>query len=129
MLAERRGLSHKHPGAPRSWQCGNVTCDPAFKDRIHQLMGFAKTEYNARRTFAFLPKELHQMRTHFLSYNSIYHLMILTVIIVGIKLMARVDEVLEFSVEQFIEEYLVDMKEDIKGLCAKIKGKTDKDWK
>jgi hypothetical protein len=40
----------------------------------------------------------------------------------------RVEEVLELTVEQFIEEYFQVSEDTVKGLCAIIKGNRDSDW-
>jgi hypothetical protein len=39
-----------------------------------------------------------------------------------------VEEVLELTIEQFVKKYSQVIEDDVKGLCAKIKGKHDASW-
>lgn len=115
-------------GKPQFWRRGNVTKDATFKNNFDQLVEYVESEYEARHTFAFLPQELRAVRTYLLSHNTLYHLMIWTIIICGTKLFARIDEALDLTVEQFMTDYFVVSENDVGGLCLKLKGKTDKEW-
>jgi len=81
--------------------------------------------YEARSTYAFLPGELRELRNHLLSFNELFPLMIWTIIIVGIKLFLRVEEVLTMDMSQFDEDFFVVTEDAIQGLCVKIKAKRD----
>jgi hypothetical protein len=54
--------------------------------------------------------------------------MLWTIIILGIKMFLRIEEALELTIEQFVEEYFQVTGDEVKALCAKIKGKRDDSW-
>jgi hypothetical protein len=118
----------RHPGDPHYWRRGNVTKDEAFKKSVQDWQDYADKHYEQRSSAQLLPGEVRDIRIHLLSFNDHYHLMLWTIIIVGIKMFLRVEEVLELTVEQFIEEYFQVSEDTVKGLCAIIKGKRDPDW-
>lgn len=115
-----------HPGNPKYWRRGNVSNDKSFAEAISNYETYVLNHYEARRTKAFLPGELRDIRTHLLSFNDLYHLMIWTILIVAIKLFLRIEEALEMTVEQFETEYFIVTEDDVEGLCVRIKGKRDK---
>jgi len=128
LIMKGHGCS-RHAGKPRYWRAGSVVNHPDFKNHLAQMQTYVEEHYESRQTFAFLPGELRDIRTHLLSHNSVFHLMIWTIIIVGIKLFLRIDEVLDMTVEQFIQKYFVVTEDGVEGLCAKVKGKTDTESK
>jgi hypothetical protein len=52
--------------------------------------------------------------------------MIWTMIITGVKLFLRVEEVIKMKVEDFAELYLVVTENNVEGLCVYIDGKKEK---
>jgi hypothetical protein len=55
--------------------------------------------------------------------------MIYVIMLVGIKLFLRIEEVIGMSVAHFVIDYfIVNSNNDIQGLCVQVKGKTDDDW-
>ena len=118
----------RHPGDPHYWRRGNVTKDEEFKRSIQDWQDYIENNYEARHSVQLLPGEIHDIQAHLLSFNDLYHLMLWTIIILGIKMFLRVEEVLELTMEQFVEEYSQVIEDDVKGLCAKIKGKRDVSW-
>jgi hypothetical protein len=54
-------------------------------------------------------------------------MMLWTIIIVGVKEFLRVDEVLDLTVEQFLQNYFVITAENVQGLALYVQGKTDED--
>ena len=117
-----------HPGNPNYWPRGCPSNAEEFKTKINQLTNYVEITYEMRSTIAFLPGELRDIRNHLLSHNNLRHLMLWVVIIVGVKLFLRIDEVLELSYEQFVKEYFVIKELDVESLLAKIKGKRDDTW-
>ena len=118
--------SIQDPGAPRYWISGSVTTSKDFKKQMTNVLHYANEHYEARSTVAFLPSELRIIRQFLLSANSLPHLMLWCIIVIGVRLFLRIDEVLELTVEQFVTEYFVVTGRDIKGLLVKIQGKRDK---
>jgi hypothetical protein len=118
----------QHPGDPHYWRRGNVTKDEEFKKSVQDWQDYAEHNYEQRSSAQLLPGEVRDIRIHLLSYNDLYHLMLWTIIIVGIKMFLRVEEVLELTIEQFVEEYFQVSEDAVQGLCSKIKGKRDPGW-
>jgi hypothetical protein len=118
----------RHPGDPHYWRRGNVTKDEEFKKSVQDWQDYAEHNYEQRSSAQLLPGEVRDIRIHLLSYNDLYHLMLWTIIILGIKMFLRVEEVLELTVEQFVEEYFQVSEDAVQGLCSKIKGKRDPTW-
>ena len=86
-----------HPGSPKYWRRGNVSNEKSFADEISKYELYVVNHYEARHTKAFLPGEIRDIRTHLLSFNDLYHLMIWTILIVAIKLFLRIEEALEMT--------------------------------
>ena len=118
----------RHLGKPEFWSVGNVTKSEEFKTKHKQMLDYARAQYQVRNTVAFLPSELRAIRLYLLSHNSLYHLMIWTIMIVGIKLFARVEEALELTMEQLDSEYFSVTSTDVESLCCMLNGKCDNDW-
>jgi hypothetical protein len=118
----------RHPGDPHYWHQGNVTKDEEFKKSVQDWQEYAEHNYEQRCSAQLLPGEVRDLRIHLLSFNDLYHIMLWTIIILGIKMFLRVKEVLELTVEQFMDEYFQVSEDSVKGLCAKIQGKRDPKW-
>ena len=124
---ERRGC-HRHLDAPRFWRSGNVGRAVDFKTKHDQMVEYAKEHYTCRATIALLPFELRKLRTYLLAQNTLYHMMLWTIILVGTKAFLRVqDEALTLTMEQFQTDYFVVNATDVEGLCVQVKGKSDTD--
>ena len=117
-----------HPGKPQYWPRGNVTRDADFKTEVAKWDTYIGAHYESKSAIILLPGELRDIRTHLLSHNDSYHLMLWTIIIVGVKLFLRCEEAIELTVEQFVMEYFQVDADAVVGLCAKIKGKRDAKW-
>ena len=116
----------RHIGDSRYHRKGCVTQDDAFVKKIKMAHTYVETHYEARRSFAFTPKNVREAREFFLGQNTIWALMMWTIMILGISLFLRVDEVLEMTVEQFDENFFIIPEPGvIKGLCVKVSGKCD----
>jgi hypothetical protein len=81
----------RHPGDPHYWRRGNVTKDEEFKKSIQDWQDYAEQNYEARKSAQLLPGEVRDIRTHLLSFNDLYHLMLWTIIILGIKMFLHVE--------------------------------------
>ena len=115
----------RHINSAQIWRKGCPTEDSTFKNKHKQMKIYARTQYTARHTIAFLPGELRDLRFYLLSSNSLYNMMIWTIIIVGVKEFLRVDEVLAMTVEDFLEDYFAVSADNVQCLAASVQGKTD----
>jgi hypothetical protein len=95
----------RHPGDPRYWHQGNVTKDKKFKKSVQDWQEYAEHNYEQRCSAQLLTGEVRDLWIHLLLFNDLYHLMLWTIIILGIKMFLHVKEVLELTVEQFMDEY------------------------
>jgi hypothetical protein len=122
------GCMH-HPGSPQYWHRGNVVKDEGFKSCVQEWEEYIVEHYEARSSAQLMPGELQQIHTHLLSFNDSYHLMLWTIIIVGVKMFLCCEEALDLTVEHFLQQYVQVYADGVKGISAKIKGKRDKRWK
>ena len=116
----------KHPSQSQYWRRGNCTTTKKFRDAISEMEDYCENHYEARSTYAFLPGQLRDIREYLLASNNKLNMMIWTMICVGVKLFLRIDEVILMKVEDFNTSYFVVTKDNVEGLCVKIKGKKEK---
>ena len=115
-----------HPGAKaRYWSRGNVTVSPTFKNHFDQMKKYTAKKYEVRHTIAFTAGQTRDIRDYLLSNNSMSSLMVWTIMILGIKLFGRVEEVLEMKVEDLPTGLFVVTDEDVEALVAELQGKCD----
>jgi hypothetical protein len=60
--------------------------------------------------------------------NSLTGFMIYVMMLAGIKLFLRIQEVIAMTIDKFETVYQVIDERGIQGLCVRVKGKTDPDW-
>jgi hypothetical protein len=114
-----------HPGKPHYWPRGNVTKNETFKERFDGMMDFVERTYEVRSSMSFLPDQLRIIRDSLIHQNDKFKLMYWTIMIVGIKLFGRIEEVLNLKVEDFDQGMFVVTEEDIEALVAVVNGKCD----
>jgi hypothetical protein len=112
------GACLTHAGQSHYSSRGNTAHALQFKTDVTHYENYSATHYDARCTFAFLPGELRDIFTKLTSTNDLFDLMVWTIIIVGVKLMLRVEEVLELSYDQFVESFSVVTADEIRGLVS-----------
>ena len=117
----------RHVGLPRVRSFGNVLQDPrvvAHFLKIRTLMQLHKRKGNIQLT----PAEVRELRAHLLT-QGLQGLQTYTMILFGIQLFLRADEILSFTFEQFLLKLqMLSEDEGIRGLGVQIKGKCDPDW-
>jgi len=118
-----------HPNDSRYWRRGNVITSQDFITNQRMLEQYIENHYEARSTVSLFPSELRKIRSYLLAMNDLKSLMLWCIIILGVRLFLRVDEVLSLTVESFIPDYFVVKGKEVMSLCVKIKGKTDEDFK
>ena len=115
-----------HKNNPRNDVGGSVVKGVAFKSHLKLVEEYVSQMYQSRATYGMLPDQTRMIRLACISANDAYSLMIWTLIIVSIKLFARIDETLTMKVEDLPPEYFIVVEDDLKALCATLYGKTDK---
>lgn len=116
-----------HDSDPHTKLIGCVTKSQSFKNHIALTLDYVETEYNGKATFALLPVHMRLLRMACISSNDLYSLMVWTMMIVAVKLFARIDEVIMLQVEDFSKDHFVVTEHDVTALCAKLQGKCDKE--
>ena len=126
---ERGHSCRLHSGSARYWRKGNVITSELFRGCKGSAEEYCETNYESRRTVALLPGDLRKIRDRLLSENTVHHLMLWCIIILGVKLFLRVHEVLKLRMDSFVERYSVVRGEEVVAICVKIKGKREKKFK
>lgn len=117
-----------HPNDSRYWRRGNVINSEEFKLHMRLMEKYIDENYESRSTVALFPSELRKIRNYLMAMNDLNGLMLWCLIILGVRLYLRVDEVLSLTIESFIPEYFVVKRRQVMTLCVKVKGKTDQDY-
>jgi hypothetical protein len=114
---------HAAHGKAELTYSGNVTKSAKFKKEMRKIEDYIKEVYETRSTFQLVPKQLRQIRKACLLANNLYSLEIWTMMIVGIKLFAQFDEIMQLKVEDPPHEHFVVKDGNVESLAANIKGK------
>ena len=122
---QRGHTCHIHTSGSRYWRTGNVTDNKLFKKNIKTYKEYAAKHYDSKSACSFLPSELRAMRDHLVAKNSLEGLMLWCIIILGVRLYLRVEEILSLTIESFQAKYFLIRDHDIHSLLVKVKGKTD----
>jgi hypothetical protein len=117
---------HTGMGGAKLVTVGNPRQGDEFKNVVKQMLKVAVDRDLSRSTFAYAPHELRAIRDHCLATNNLYDMMIWTIMIIGIKLFLRVDEVLSLTVEDFQTNLFVLNKLNVTGLMVEVFGKSEK---
>jgi hypothetical protein len=119
----------EHISDPDVRRKGNSTEEPGFKMDVTKYKTYAKEHYSQKGNFQFTPGEVRACRNFLLSRNNPMCFMLYVMMLMGIKLFLRVNEVLKMRVEHFkICYFLFDDNGTIRGMCVLVNGKTDKTW-
>jgi hypothetical protein len=114
-----------HAGMPRLRSAGNVISCKEWRDE-KDFWKVARSSYQQKGNVQLLPSEIRQLRALLLSDGSIYGLQKYVMIILGIKLFLRADELISLRVESFdVSLFLVDRDRGPSALCVKIQVKND----
>jgi hypothetical protein len=118
-----------HLYSPNVCRKGDSTNSTGFMNDLAKYKKYAKEHYTQKGNFQFTPGEVRQCRTYLLSHNDPVMFMIYVMMLVGIKLFLRIEEVIGMTIADFVIDYfIVNANVDIQGLCIQVKGKTDDDW-
>ena len=116
----------KHPNKSYHRSSGCCTRDPKFSAEITVAQEYIEHHYLGKTTFPLIPMQLRQLRQHLLGQNTHTGLMYWTMIVVGVKLFLRVDEILNMKVEDFQTDHFLIKPTNVEALAVRIFGKCDK---
>jgi hypothetical protein len=123
-IAGTYGSCLLHAGNPHIVPCGNsgksAVCAKAHSKSISDVKTWVR-----KGSVQLLPGEIRQLRAHLVNSGSLSDFQMYVMIVLGIKLFLRADELLSLTVEQFDKKYQIFNDNKIKALSVWIKGKTD----
>jgi hypothetical protein len=120
------GCEIHHPNR-KLFRHGDPMTDTKLIDYMKQIFS-EKSAYVERGDSPLTPNELLQVRDRLCSSNSLWDFQLYTMIILGVKLFLRSDELCSLTIEQFSEELAI-VKGDyefLEGIAVVIHGKSDK---
>lgn len=115
-----------HLGEYKFYRRGN----PRYSNEVNKAMIIAKEEtqnHRSKKCAQLLPSEVETLRKYLFSTNKIADYQLYVMILLGIHLFLRFDEVANFSFTQYLPEFTVVRRDGyIEKLLFKVKGKADK---
>jgi hypothetical protein len=122
------GSCHKHKNNPRLVPLGDVTRTPIVSEEFVLLKARLKKAHERKGNYAITPSEFRKIRAHLMIGNKQENFTTYVMMLLGIKLFLRADEILSFSVEQFSEKmFQIGLigSGSVSTLAAYICGKSD----
>jgi hypothetical protein len=89
----------EHINDPDVRRKGNSTAERGFVSDMIKYKAYAKEHYRQKGHFQFTPGEVRACRNYLLSQNNPVCFMLYVIMLMGIKLFLRIQEVLEMKVE------------------------------
>lgn len=118
-----------HAGAPQLKAKGNGLMSEEAKKAFNMWKDGLRSKHTEKGSCHLLPLHLHQIRHWVVNSpsNNLWHLQTYTMILFGIKLFLRADELLKIKLEHLDSEkdYFVDHEDCIKSLAVHVFGKND----
>jgi hypothetical protein len=120
------GCESHHPNRKISRQ-GDPMTDQRLLDYMKSIF-VEKSAYVQKGDSPITPFELLQVRTYLCSTNSLWDFMIYVMILLGVKLFLRSDELCSITVEQFLGDFAIVSGDYayLEGIAVVIQGKSDK---
>lgn len=115
----------RHANAPILTPRGSVLASPQTISDINLFLGMLKARHQVKGNKQLLPRWIKRMRKLLLSTNKLSDLQTYVMILLGIKLFLRADELLSLKVESFDYESFKMDAAHIHTLAVWIKGKCD----
>jgi hypothetical protein len=123
--SSRRGWCVKHSKNPRIMPTGDVTEEPTVKAEIKRLIKHLRDTHARRGNYAITPNEMRLLRQHLLSSRDPENFKLYVMMLCGIKLYLRVNELLSLTVEQFCAKMFQLNPSGVRTLSLFINGKCD----
>lgn len=114
-----------HSSSPRVSPIGNPTLDAKFTQIFQQYHSQLKSLHTVRGSCHILPSQLRQMRELLLNSGNPSDHQTFVMIIIGIKLFLRADELLNLKIEDFNMDYAIVHPSEVRAICVSVQGKTD----
>lgn len=93
---------HCHLGRPLIWRRGNSRMSNLVNNRLKKLFKFDLAEYQVKGDSYLLPQDLLSIRNNLLHSNHYKNIELWTMMLMGVNLFLRSDEIVGFDGAQFI---------------------------
>jgi hypothetical protein len=118
------GSCTRHPGTPLLRPKGNPMNSSEVIGQVRRIKDDVLSEWKVKGNVQLLPGEIRNLRDYLIGSGSLNNFQIYVMIIVGIKLFLRADELLGIQVEDFVKEYhVIPDGTIVKALALTVKGK------
>ena len=123
-----RRSGHKH--SPKLFPSGNISTCESVVLQFDVLAGYISDNYTSRHTIAYFPSELRDIRSALLTKkcatDNLESLQTWTIILLATKLMLRIDEAINLTVESCsMEHSLIKNRSKVENLLWNVQGKSD----
>lgn len=115
-----------HVGKPRLWRCGNPSCSELV-DNTRRSSNRESMNYEKKGNFALMIDEIYTIRQRLISSGSLYDYQIWVMILIGVHLFLRSDELENMQLNHFLVNLTA--KDDlgrVDQLVVSVQGKTEK---
>lgn len=119
------GSCRSHAGTPWLVPGGNVVYHQSVVNAHFAKLGDVGS-WQRQGCIQLLPGEVRVLRQNLCSTGKLSDLQMYAMILVGIKLFLRADELLCLTIEQFEPGYQIVNSKEINSICCWIQGKTDR---
>ena len=116
----------EHAGKPHLISKGNVIKHPIVASELERWRKAMERGHQRRGNYALTPAELRRIFNYCMSSGDETFFQVYVMMLCGVKLFLRCQEVLDMKVEDFITKmFQVDLEGGVRTLVTKVQGKTD----
>ena len=114
-----------HSGCPLLVARGDATVATETKDAFNKVKAAMKSKHVVRGNCCLYPRDVRTLHKYLVSSARMYYQQLYTMIILGIKLFFRADELLSLSVDDFKMSLAVIHPDSVRSLAVSVQGKSD----
>jgi hypothetical protein len=114
-----------HANQPQLVYCGDPLKSKVYHKNYEQIKKTLKDNHVVKGNCQLLPQQVRTLRACLTTKNDIQDFQMWTMIIVGILLFLRADELLNMTVEHFLMEYTIASQSTVESVSAEVQGKAD----
>jgi hypothetical protein len=128
-VSDRRGgqwrSCSRHANKPLLVPRGNAVHARVAADVYNRVKTELHSSHTVKGSLQLNPRQIRQLRECLLNSGSLYDQQTYTIILMGIKLFLRADELLSVKIEDFQMVYAVVHDKCVRSLAVKVQGKSD----
>jgi hypothetical protein len=115
----------KHANAPLLTLCGDSTRANTYQDQYKQTRGYLLNSHVVKGNLQLQPVQVRTIRSALIAKNDIHAFQMWVMLIIGIRLMLRSDELLGLTVEDFLLDHAQIQPTRLGSVGVEVQGKTD----